>query len=65
MKTSSKPFTLNPKLINLQDSSAARAKKENWEVAGAELKKFGIRLSNDQRIALYTGTKPTLIKETL
>jgi hypothetical protein len=47
MKNSSKPFTLDPRLISLQDSSAARAKKDNWEVVGAELKKFGIRLSND------------------
>lgn len=55
MKTSTKPFTLDPRLINLQDSSAVRAKKENWEVVGSELKKFGVRLSNDQRIAIYTG----------
>lgn len=47
IKRQRKPFTLDPGLLNLKDSSATMAKKDNWEVVGQELRKFGIRLTNE------------------
>ena len=65
MKVQKKTFTLDPLLLSLKDSSSTAAKKENWEVVTNELKKFGVRLSNEQKQSIISGVKPSLIKEIL
>ena len=51
--------------MNLKDSSALTAKKENWQVVENELRKFSIRLNKEQITAIVNSLRPTLLKELL
>ena len=65
IKKQQKPFTLDPALMNHKDSSATKAKKENWADVENELRKFSIRLNKEQISAIVNGLRLSLLKELL
>ena len=57
IKKSKKPFTLDPALLSLKDQSVVNARDSNWNTVAAELRKFNIKLTKDQKNQLVFDLK--------
>ena len=49
IKLSKKPFTLDPNLTIMKDLTSSATKEYNWRLVVQELKKFGIRMTKEQK----------------
>ena len=61
IKKSKKPFNLDPVLANLKDQSILASRQYNWGFLFAELKKFNIRHTQEQKKAIIEEIKHPLI----
>ena len=52
IKKTKKPFPLDPNLNNLKVQSIQSAKEYNWNCVFADLKKFNIKISNDEKMQI-------------
>mgnify|MGYP006875470845 CR=1 FL=1 len=50
-----KPFTLDPNLTIMKDLTSSATKEYNWNLVVQELKKFGIRMTKEQKAQLVGG----------
>ncbi len=64
IKKTKKPFTIDPTLANLKDATSKSAKEFNWNLIAAEIKKFNIKISKDEKNQIVDG-KLSLINELL
>ena len=61
IKKSKKPFNLDPVLSNLKDQSILASRQYNWGFLFAELKKFNIRHTQDQKKLVIEDIRHSLI----
>ena len=61
IKKSKKPFNLDPVLANLKDQALPAARQYNWNVLFAELKKFNIKHSKEQKTQILEEVRHSLI----
>jgi len=60
-----KPITLDPVLANLKDQVTKPAKDYNWNVIVPELRKFGIRVTKDQKMSIINDSNHEALHEIL
>ena len=65
IKKSKKPFTLDPALLNLKDQSVVNARDSNWNTVAAELRKFNIKLTKEQKNQIVYDLKQSLVVDVL
>lgn len=65
IKKSKKPFNLDPVLANLKDQAISAARQYNWDILFAELKKFNIKHTKDQKDLILQDVRHSLIIEIL
>ena len=60
IKKSKKSFTLDPALYELKDQTVTSTKANNWAILLPELKKFGVKLDQEQLREILENRVPTM-----
>lgn len=59
------PISIDPSITKLKDNITDAAKLYNWNVLGKELRKFGIKLSQDKKRKIIESEAYTSVRNIL
>ena len=59
------PVSIDPSITKLKDNITDAAKLYNWNVIGKELRKFGIKLSQDKKRKLVESESISIVRTIL